>query len=167
MSGSLNFIFHLFGFGILVTTLLAGWILERQQRKEIILDQKLYILSLSKKIGLLSPLAVLIMLVTGIINIHTVFGSNFRVLFEVGWLAAKIVLFAFLLVNGAVLGPMLSRKRQKYLESVRTQPFTDEIAVTLKSLNRNISTFYLVQWLLVILITFLSVFGTGKHAGVV
>jgi hypothetical protein len=165
MTVSFAFIFHLLGFGLITTSLVAGWILERRIRKTGDWNQKLLLLSASRTIGMLSPIASLIMLLTGIANIVNVFGTSFSVVYSVGWLAAKIILFAFMLVNGAVFGPILSRKRTKLIRSIASQsaPADAEAAVTIY--GKNLSTFYFVQTLLLLVILFLSVWGTGKHTG--
>ena len=165
MQGSINFIFHLFGFGLLITALIGGLMLEMQFRSEREIKQKIFITSIIKKFGILSPFVSLLMLATGIGNMYNMYGHSFH--FEVipAWLTAKIIFFAVLLVNGAVLGPLLSRKRTKFLKTIEENIFTEKIGSTLKIFNRNVSFFYAVQILLVIIILFLSVFGTGKHPG--
>jgi hypothetical protein len=164
---SFAFIFHLLGFGLITTSLLAGWILERRIRKVSDWNQKLLLLSASRSIGLLSPIASFIMLITGIANIVNVFGTSFSVVYSVGWLAAKIILFAFMLVNGAIFGPILSRKRTKLIQSIVAQSAPADAEDTVIVYSKNLSTFYFVQTLLLLIILFLSVWGTGKHAGVI
>jgi hypothetical protein len=166
MSVSFSFIFHLLGFGLITTSLVAGWMLERRIRKTGDWNQKLLLISASRTIGLLSPIASFIMLVTGIGNIINVFGPSFSVVYSVGWLAAKIILFAFMLVNGAVFGPILSRKRTKLIQSLAAQSAPADAEETVAIYSKNLSTFYFVQALLLLLILFLSVWGTGKHTGI-
>ena len=165
MQGSINFIFHLFGFGLLITTLIGGLMLEFQFRKEREIKQKLFVISLAKRFGLLSPFVSLLMLATGIGNMFNMYGHSFHFEAMPAWLTAKIIFFAVLLVNGAVLGPVLSRKRSAFLKTIEENIFSEKIGSTLKTFNKNISFFYAVQMLLVIIILFLSVFGTGKHPG--
>ncbi len=93
------------------------------------------------------------------------YGHSFHFEAMPAWLTAKIIFFAVLLVNGAVLGPVLSRKRSAFLKTIEENIFSEKIGSTLKTFNKNISFFYAVQMLLVIIILFLSVFGTGKHPG--
>ena len=105
MNGSINFLFHLIGFGFIFTALLGGWILERRIRAEKEWSQKLYLGKTSRRFGLLSPIASIIMLLTGIVNIFNMYNGNIHLWYTEGWLIAKIILFAFLLINGAVFGP--------------------------------------------------------------
>ncbi len=105
------------------------------------------------------------MLATGMGNMYNMYGHSFHFAAMPAWLAAKIIFFAILLINGAVLGPILSRKRTVFLKTIEENIFSEKIGPTLNTFNKNISFFYAVQILLVIIILFLSVFGTGKHPG--
>ena len=165
MSGSINFLFHILGFGIIFTALLGGWIVEQHIRSEKDWSKKTILMNLNRRFGLLSPLASGILLLTGIINIFNVYSGHIALWHTEGWLVAKIILFAFLLVNGAVFGPILVRRRMKSLKSILENSPTEDAESTFKILSKSISTFYLVQFLLLLIILFLSIAGTGKHPG--
>ena len=64
MRGSINFLFHIIGFGLVFTALLGGWIIERRIRAEKDWNQKLYIGNIGRRFGLLSPIASVVMLLT-------------------------------------------------------------------------------------------------------
>jgi putative copper export protein len=167
MNGSINFFFHLIGFGILFTALLGGWIVERRIRSEKAWIQKLFMGKISRRFGLLSPIASLIMLLTGIVNIFIMYGSSSNLWYTEGWLIAKIILFAFLLVNGALFGPLLIRRRTKLMQSISEKTAPEDAEATIRIMNKSISTFYLVQFLLLIIIVYLSIAGAGKHPGII
>jgi putative copper export protein len=167
MNGSINFLFHLIGFGFLFTALLGGWILERRIRSEKEWDQKLFAGKISRRFGLLSPIASIIMLLTGIVNIINLSDGNINLWYTKGWLIAKIILFAFLLVNGAVFGPILVRRRTKLMQGISEKTAPEDAEVTIKIMNKSISTYYLVQFLLLIIIMYLSVAGGEKHPGII
>lgn len=167
MNGSINFLIHLLGFGLLCTTLFAGWMLERRTKKESEWNQKLYLISIGRSFGILSPVATVIMLLTGIVNIFNRYGGSTSLWYTEGWLVAKIILFAFLLVNGAILGPVIIRRRTKLIRSIAEKTAAEDAETTIKVLNKNIATFYLVQFLLLIIILYLSVAGGGKHPGII
>lgn len=162
MIASINFFFHLIGFGVLFTSLLGGWILERRHRTEQDWNQKLYIGKIGSRFGMLSAIASLILLLTGIVNIFNRYGGTFSFRNAEGWLIAKIILFAFLLINGAVFGPVLVRRRSKLIQSILEKAAPVEAETTLRVLYTSISTFYLVQCLLLMIILFLSLVGAGK-----
>jgi len=167
MNSSINFIFHILGFGLVFTALLGGWILERRIRAENDWNQKLYIGKISRRFGLLSPIASVVMLLTGIVNIFNLYSGNISLWYTEGWLIAKIILFAFLLVNGAVFGPILIRRRTKLLQGLAAKSASENAEITVKVLSKSITTFYLVQFLLLIIIVCLSVAGGGKHPGII
>jgi small-conductance mechanosensitive channel len=167
MNGSINFLFHLIGFGLLFTTLFAGWIIERKTKKESDWERKLYLTGIGRTFGILSPVAALILLLTGIVNIFNRYGGTTIEWYTQGWLVAKIILFAFLLVNGALLGPIIVRRRTKLLRTVVDKSATEDAGSAVAVLNKNIATFYLVQFLLLLIILYLSVAGNGKHPGII
>jgi putative copper export protein len=167
MRGSINFLFHLIGFGLIFTALLGGWIIERRIRTEKDWNQKLYIGKISRRFGLLSPIASVVMLLTGIVNIFNLYNGNINLWYTEGWLIAKIILFAFLLINGAVFGPILIRRRTKLVQGIAEKATSEDAESTIIILSKSISTFYLVQFLLLIIILYLSVAGGGKHPGII
>jgi uncharacterized membrane protein len=167
MRGSINFLFHLIGFGLVFTALLGGWIIERRIRAEKDWNQKLYIGKISRRFGLLSPIASVVMLLTGIVNIFNLYNGNINLWYTEGWLIAKIILFAFLLINGAVFGPILIRRRTKLMQGITEKTAHEDAENTIKILCKSITTFYLVQFLLLIIILILSVAGGGKHPGMI
>jgi uncharacterized membrane protein len=166
MQGSINFLFHLIGFGLLFTALTGGWILERRIRTEKDWLQKLFLVKINRRFGLLSPIASILLLLTGITNIFNLYNGNTHLWYAEGWLIAKIILFAFLLVNGAVFGPILIRRRTKLMQAVAEKTAAEDAETTIKIMNKSISTFYLVQFLLLMIILYLSIAGGGKHPGI-
>ncbi|MGD0591309.1 MAG: hypothetical protein ABSA44_11000 [Bacteroidota bacterium] len=167
MNGSINFLFHLIGFGLLFTALWGGWILEQRIRAEKNWDQKLFLGKINRRFGLLSSIASIIMLLTGIVNIFNLHHGNINLWYIEGWLIAKIILFAFLLVNGAIFGPILIRRRTKLMQGISEKTAPEDAEATIKIMNKSISTFYLVQFLLLMIILYLSVAGGGKHPGII
>ena len=167
MRMSTNFLFHLIGFGLIFTSLLGGWIVERRIRSEQDWNQKLFIGKIGRRFGLLSPIASIIMLLTGIINIFNLYNGNITRWYSEGWLIAKIILFAFLLINGAIFGPILIRRRTKLMQGIAEKNPSNDAGSNYKILSKSITTFYLVQFFLLIIILCLSIAGGGKHPGVV
>jgi len=167
MTGSIIFIFHIIGFGLVFTALFGGWIVERRIRAEKDWEQKLYIGKISRRLGLLLPVASIIMLLSGIMNIFNLYNSNINLLYTEGWLMAKIILFAFLFINGVFFGPILIRRRTKLMQSIVEKTALEDAENTFKIISKSITTFYLVQFLLLIIILYLSVAGGGKHPGII
>jgi len=167
MRGSINFLFHLIGFGLIFTALFGGWIVERRIRAEKNWDQRLYIGKISHRFSLLSLIASIIMLLSGTMNIFNLYNSNISLLYTEGWLMAKIILFAFLFINGIIFGPILIRRRTKLIQGIVQKTAPEDPDNTFKILSKSITTYYLVQFLLLIIILYLSVAGGGKHPGII
>ncbi len=145
---------HFFGFGMLVTVVLAGFILDRQFRKAPDPPSKAAVLRNLKVIGLLSPLAMLIMLLTGIMNMRNL-GVG---LFDLGWLAYKIVFFVIAVISGILFG-IRSRQRGSLVQKVAAGSAPADAEVHLKALNTQILLFYFVMALLLVIIVALSIYG--------
>jgi uncharacterized membrane protein SirB2 len=150
---SVVFLFHLIGFGMIATLLFAGPILERRFQKGETLDTKVAIHRVMKSVGLLSPLAVLLLIATGIGNMYfTGLGP-----FKAGWLTAKIIFVAIVVVNGAMTGAR-ALKRGKLLERLARGENIPNALPQMQRYNRQQTTFYLTQWFLIVVILVLSVF---------
>ena len=121
MRVSVVFVLHLLSVGILTTSLLAGFILDRKLRREPDLRLKLYVAGILRMIGLLSPLAAILLLLTGIANIHNRFLGSTSAWYAEGWLVAKIIVYVMMVLNGMFYGPSLIRSRLKIIRSQAEQ----------------------------------------------
>jgi uncharacterized membrane protein len=165
MRVSVGFICHLIGFGLLSASLISGFILDSKIRKETEPQLQLFTGRIAKTIGLLTPVAALLLLATGIANINNFLVGSTKSWYDEGWLVAKIVLFAVMLVNGTFYGPKLARSRMKLITEMAEGSARPSAEDVLRSCNRQITLYYLVQTLLILFILYLSVFGPGKHPG--
>jgi len=145
---------HFLGFGLLVTVNAAGFIINRQYKKAPDLQSKAVLLRAMKPIGLLSPIGVLIMLITGIGNMHAL-GLG---ILDLGWLTAKIIFFAIAVISGIVLG-IQSGKRGKMVQQMIQGQAPANANELLNSYDRQVSLSYIVMPLLIIIILALSVYG--------
>lgn len=145
---------HMLGLGLLVTTMVAGIILHRQYLKAPDLRTKALILKSAKPFGLLGPIGTLIMLITGIGNMHAI-GAGF---FTLAWLSAKIVLFAVASVIGFVVGA-LARKRGALVHAMSLGDAGAGAEERLAGLDRLIAIGHFVLPLLMLGILYLSVAG--------
>jgi uncharacterized membrane protein len=167
MRVSITFLFHLIGFGLLSTTILAGYIIDRKLRSQTDYNLKLNTAQIARVIGLLSPVATIVLLATGIGNIHNRYLAATLNWYDEGWLVAKIILFAVAVLNGMIYGPKLTRGRTKLVKALSENNAPANAEELMRSYNNQITLFYLVQTVLLLLILYLSVFGTGKHPGVI
>lgn len=155
MARVLTLFFHFIGFGLLLTTTVAGNILNRQYKKATELQSKATILRSLKPIGLLSPIALLIMLITGIGNMQLL---GYTVLDLPGWLAYKIILFVIAAISG-ILFSIKSRKRSGLVNDMVSGKAPSDAPEKLKTYDKQISLFYLVLAILLIMILLLSING--------
>lgn len=167
MRASVAFVLHLLSLGILMTTLLGGFILDRKIRSELDVRMKLFTAGIARTFGLLSPLAAVLLLLTGIANIHNRFLGSTAVWYTEGWLVAKVILYVVMVFNGMVYGPGLTRSRVKIFKSQIDQTAPPDAGALIRSINKQLTLFYLVQMLLLLFIVYLSVFGSAKHQGVI
>ncbi|MCI0705950.1 MAG: DUF2214 family protein [Ignavibacteriae bacterium] len=167
MSGSFNFLLHLLGFGLVSAILTSNIVLEHKLRREPDWNKKLYIGGIMKTISILPPFALVILLVTGIGNIHNLYMGAPESWYTQGWLVVKVILFAVLGTNGLFIGPTFGKRRMPLIKAMSEGSAPPDAAVKLKNLNKQITLFLLVQLTLVLIIIFLSAFGSGKHPGVI
>ncbi|MBI5473192.1 MAG: hypothetical protein HY961_12685 [Ignavibacteriae bacterium] len=149
--------FHLIGFGLLATMNVSGWLLNAQYRKAADYKSKLIVLSSARAIGLLSPLAIGIVLLTGIANMM-VRGLGFTT--EV-WLEIKVILFLIAATNG-VLFAIRSKKRGGLVAQLAQGSAPGGSEATLASMDRLASVFNIVQSVLLISILILTVWKPGR-----
>lgn len=147
-------IMHFLGLGLLIATLIPGYIVDSQYRRATDIQTKATLLRALRPIGLLSPLAVLVMLVTGIANMRSL-GVG---LFDLGWLTAKIIFFALAVISGALFG-VKAQKRGKLIQQIAKGEAPPDAESQLKEFDRQQRLFYIVQPILLLIIISLSVYG--------
>jgi uncharacterized membrane protein len=159
----INLLFHLLGLGLLMTTLMGGVILEVQYRNTKDVQVKANVLKSLRPIGLMSPVGMVVMLVTGILNMNFV-GAG---ILTYGWLTAKIIFFALLVISGIIFA-IQSQKRGNMVRKLSTGGGPADAASQLKKYNGQVTLFYIVMSLLIVLILLLSIIGTqgGKISNV-
>jgi hypothetical protein len=145
---------HFIGLGLLVTSSVAGVLLHRQYRKSSDLKTKAIVLRSARPFGLLSPVAMLLMLVTGIGNMHAL-GVG---ILDLGWLSAKLVVFAVAVVGGVVLG-IVARKRGALVHAMSMGDDDPNAQARLASLDTALVAGYVIMPVLLIVIIYLSVVG--------
>ncbi len=166
MAGSFNVLLHLIAVGLLFVVVVGGWMLHRKVVSEKDVRLKLYVSSSGRVIGLLSPFVSILLLATGIGNIYNRYLGSDLHWYSEGWLVAKIIFFSIVLVNGAVFGARLAKKRTVALQALSQGQDVSHAEALLKDSNGQLAWHYAVQFLLLLIIMLLSDFGDGKHPGV-
>jgi hypothetical protein len=161
VSGSFSDFLHIISVGFVFSLIVGGWTFNRKIVHEKDIHLQLYVSRWAGSIALLWPLVALLLLVTGTGNIYTQYLVRNIHWYSEGWLVAKLIFFVILVVNGSVLGGMLGRKRTSLLQSSSEQQAPENTDLLLKNINRQFALHYLVQFLLIAIIVFLSMFGSG------
>lgn len=151
-------LFHLLGFGLIMTLLVSGWLLHKQYTGTTDFKTKSVILSSARSIGLLSPIAILVLLITGIGNMHV----RSLGLFDEYWLGIKVVLFAIAAVNGIVFG-IRSKKRGMLVAELAQGTAPPGSESRLATMDRNALAFYVIQAILLAAILILTVWKPGRY----
>ncbi len=140
--------------GLLTTTLVGGFILNRQYGRAPDLKTKALIVRSGRAFGLLSPVAMLLLLITGVGNMH---GLGVGLL-DLGWLSAKLVIFVFAFIAGIALG-VIGRKRGALVQALSLGDADPDAEARLNSYDGLISAGYFIMPILFIAIVYLSVIG--------
>ncbi len=151
----LSLFFHFVGLGLLVTTLVAGYLLNAQYKKAGDYATKAIVLRSLRPIGLLSPIAIILMLITGIGNMNSL---GFTLLDLPGWLAYKIVFYTLTLISG-ILFSIKTKKRGVLIGKLAAGNAPERSEETLRGLDQQIALFYPVLGILFTIIVLLSIIG--------
>ncbi len=150
----ITLLLHFIGLGLLFTTMVGGFILHRQYRKAADLRAKAIILKTARPFGLLSPVAMLLMLISGIGNMHGI-GVG---MFELAWLNTKLALFGVALIGGIVLG-IVAKKRGTLVHTMSLGEAQPDSEKRLASYDTLLSAGYIVMPLLMLGMLYFSVVG--------
>ena len=165
MSGSYNFLLHIIAFGMLAGTFLPSYILDRKLRAEPDYGRKLYIGGLMRTFSIFVPINAALLLLTGIGNIHNRLLDAPYAWYDEGWLVAKIICFAVLVVNGFTFGRIFAVKRIMLIKAVAEKNPPSDAESKIAGYNKKISILFLVQTALILAILYLATFGSAKHPG--
>jgi hypothetical protein len=149
-------VLHLAGFSLLVTSTLGGWILFTRYLRLEDFQSKAALLGAARAIGLLSPVGIAVMLVTGIGQMHT----HGYALFIQAWLTLKVFFFLVAATAGIVFAVRARTRGTLVNELARgtAQPGAERIVARLDSQQR---VFFFLQATLLVLILLLSVIKPG------
>jgi hypothetical protein len=164
MTGSFNFVLHLIAFGTLSASVVALYVLDRKMRSEGDVGKKLYLGGLMRIFALFGPFNTVVLLLTGIGNMVNRYGTGGPWTIET-WLIVKIIIFFILVFNGMVVASRLSQKRMMLLKAVAENSAPADSEQQLAAVNSRFSVLFIVQFILLLTVVILSVFGDGKHPG--
>jgi len=165
MNGSFNFFLHLIAFGLVTGALIPSFILDRKLRAEQDWGRKLYIGSIMRTLGAAAPYNIALLIITGVGNMYNrTFGFSYP-WYEEQWLVIKLSCFLVLAINALFVVPKIGKQRAMIIKSFVDKSASIDSEEMYKNLNKKISFLFLVQTTLLLIILFLSAFGSGKHPG--
>ena len=154
----ISLLFHLIGVGMIFTLLFAGLIIELNFRWENDVRMKQHSAKLLRNIGLLSPFGALVLMISGIGNMVALEITFANLFGSAWWLGIKLLIFIVLLAMGMALSPKTARQRLALLEHMSQPNPPDDIDDKMELLNKKQTTFFVINWALVLTILLLTVF---------
>lgn len=148
-----SMLFHYIGIGLIFAALLGGWILNTVYDNAGNYHAKLIILKSLRRIGLISPAAILVLLVTGGANMYYT-SYSFS---NAPWLTTKVIVFLIAATLGSVFGAR-GAKRAVLVSSLADGNAVEGAAVQLQTIDRQQRLFYMFQSIMILAILILSVF---------
>lgn len=149
-----SMLIHFVGLGMIFTTIFAGWILTSQYKRAKEWSGKAPHVKSLRAIGLLSPIGVLVMLLSGIGNMSL--GPHTYTLFSDGWLSTKLAFFVVLAGVGIFFG-IKSGRRTKLVHHVVAGSAPEGAEDTIRALDRQQRWFYMLEAILLLTILMLSI----------
>ncbi len=145
---------HFIGIGLLFTALLGSWIVGGQYRSAPDWQTKALYLKTLRRIGLMSPVGIVIMLLSGIGNMTL--GPHKYTLFSDGWLSAKLALFLVAIIIG-VLSSVQAMRRSKTVSRLAAGQTENVDEHALRSVETQLRISSSLQFLLILAIIMLSI----------
>lgn len=147
---------HLIGFGLLSASTLGGWLIFQRYIRLEDRRSKIALLGATRGLGLLSPVGIVVMAVTGIGQMH-MYGLG---LFTQPWLSAKLLLFLIAAAAGIVFS-IRSRARTRLVSQLAEGGAPDGAEEKVARFDGQIRVFYLLQTTLLTAMLLLAVTRPG------
>ena len=143
---------HFIGIGMIFTSLFGGWIVTGHYRKAADWKTKAAMLRVLRPIGLFSPAAIVVMIVSGFGNM----GLLGYGVFTAAWLSAKLVFFLIMAVAG-VIGGVKGGRRGKLVAQMAEGSAPEGSERVIASLDKQQRLFSAFQAIILLIILVLSI----------
>jgi uncharacterized membrane protein SirB2 len=153
----LYLIIHLIGFGLLASVVFITPVLESSLRKTENYSDALRLLKVSTRIGILSPVAVVVMLASGI-GLMTMYDYG---IFSHGWLTGKLLIFLVMLLNGGYSSVNISKKRREIYEELAAGKDNPRLPGDLLRMHNRQSQYVRLQAVFLLMILIFTVYKPG------
>ncbi len=149
---SISIFIHYLGIGILITSILGGFIVHNSYRKSSNITEQLIFLKILRPIGLLGPSGLGIMLISGIGNLMFLGFASQDVISQ-RWLMEKLFMFFLVLIIGLYSG-IRSKKRATLIEQIISG--NENTKIEKQKFDKISNTFLIIQTILLLAILFRS-----------
>ena len=156
---SLWMFLHMLSVFLLGGIMFGTFMIERHMRQATDWPSRARLGMLARNIGMLSPIATAVLLISGIGNMVT-FGYTMSQAFGPAtlWLGVKIVLFFIATINGTVTSMAMGKKRMGIMMAVKNGGSPEQAETALRATFGTMNIFYAVQFILIFGILFLVTF---------
>jgi uncharacterized membrane protein SirB2 len=145
---------HLLGYGLLISVLIVTPILEYYLRRMENHEDASKIANIISKIGLLSPVAVIFLLISGILMMDF-WGYG---LFSQGWLTGKILIFLVMIVTGAYSSMTVGKERRKIYQELIEGKDNPKLPGELLRIHNTQSQYTRIQTIFLLMILLFTVY---------
>lgn len=145
---------HLLGYGLLISVLIVTPILEFYLRRMDRYEDASKIANIVSKIGLLSPVAALFLIISGILLMD--FWSYG--LFSHGWLTGKLLVFLVMIVTGAYSSATVGRERRKIYQELIDGKDNPKLPGELLRIHNTQTQYTRIQIIFLLMILIFSVY---------
>lgn len=147
-------LFHLIGYGVLISVLIATPILEYYLRREESYKDALKLANIISRIGLLSPIAALLLLISGILMMQ-LWGYD---LFSHGWLTGKLLIFLVMVVTGVYSSMTIGRERRKIYQELIDGKDNPKLPGEILRIHNRQSQYTRIQSLFILMILIFTIY---------
>ncbi len=153
----LYLLLHLIGFGVLAGVVVITPILERSLRKTDDYREGLRMLDTISKVGLLSPIAVVVMIFSGI-GLMNLYGYG---PFTSGWLTGKLLIFLVMMINGVYASINIGKRRKEIYKELAEGKENPRLPGELMRAHNRQSQFIRLQGIFLLLILIFTLYKPG------
>ncbi|HET7153323.1 MAG TPA: hypothetical protein VFJ29_06125 [Candidatus Kapabacteria bacterium] len=156
---SLSIFIHVIGFGIVFGMMLVGPIIEKQFQTATDWSARAKLGMVSKRLAMFSPVAIIILLLSGIGNMMT-FGFTMSDAFSgaAWWLGVKIVLFVCLALNGIFNARKLGEARGVIIMGAMQGKGGAEAEAALQATYKRMNMFFRIQGFMLTVVVIMAIF---------
>ncbi len=147
-------LFHLIGYGLLISVFVATPVLEYYLRRAESYDEAFKLANIVSRIGLLSPVAAFILLISGILMMQ-LWGYE---LFSHGWLTGKLLIFLVMVVTGAYSSMTIGRERRKIYQELIDGKDNPKLPGEILRIHNRQSQYTRIQSLFILMILIFTIY---------